>query len=382
MDYQMTNIVDIDMSKRDQHKKSKAPEVLHGLPKGKFGFLISTPDTGKSYTCLSLAYEMATGIHLLGLSTNSEPKKVLYWPMEDGESETMERVIMHLSHFGQPYVELIEKNLKLYNMEDSICHPMEVSTYLQNTHLDTLIAEGKGFDLIIVDTIREASGACDEVKDDRVIKMALQKLAKETGSAVIVTHHLTKEAARGNEPITSISGSGLSETLANSRYQLLVQRHQKKTKDTEYSLSHIKKNYVPKNKVLTQQPLHWTEYSLPLLNLAALSQIEGTSDAFTSTPSKRNTEKAPGPYRDFEIIDSEEQRSSVLRPEPSAVDLEEDPPEQNYPEADSIDMDAATLSEESQEKAKQHKKETSIIGQSDIEKLKSYKKKSQTRNNR
>jgi hypothetical protein len=126
--------------------------------------------------------------------------------------------------------------------------------------------------------------------------------------------------------------------------------------------------------VLTQQPLHWTEYSLPLLNLAALSQIEGTSDAFTSTPSKRNTEKAPGPYRDFEIIDSGEQRSSVLRPEPSAVDLEEDPPEQNYPEADSIDMDAATLSEESQEKAKQHKKKRLSLVKVILKSLKAIRK--------
>lgn len=377
----MTNILDIDMSKREQYKKSKKPEVLHGLPKGKFGFLISTPDTGKSYTCLSLAYEIATGIQLLGLSTNSTPKRVLYWPMEDGESETMERIIMHLSHFGQPYVELIEKNVKLYRMEEAICHPAEVSTYLHSNNLETLISEGKGFDLILIDTIREASGACDEVKDDRIIKMALQRLAKETDSAVIVTHHLTKEASRGNEPITSISGSGLSETLANSRYQILVQRHQKKTKDTEYSFSHIKKNYVPKDKVLTQEPLHWTDYSLPLLNLSALSQIEGTSEAFASDAINSKDDSQSGPYRDFSLIDGEQARGHLLMSDPGILNLE-DPPEQNYPEADSIDMDSAVLSQESKDKAARQKKETSIIGQSDIDKLKSYKAKGKGRANK
>ena len=370
----MSNIVHIDLSKKDQQKRNKPPEILYGLPKGKFGFLISTPDTGKSYTCLSLAYEIATGIKLLGLSTNTTPKKVLYWPMEDGEPETMERVIKHLSKFNSSSVKLVEENLKLYSMEDFICQPMDVSAYLQTSNLDTLISEGKGFDLIIVDTIREASGACDEVKDDRIIKMSLQRLAKETGAAVLVTHHLTKEASRGNEPITSISGSGLSETLANSRYQLLVQRHVKKTKDTDYSLSHIKKNYVPKDKVLNQEPLHWTEYSLPILDLSALKSIESSEDQ-----SKDNKDKEVRNigYRDFQVADSDNDpvgKSSGISH--SAIDLG-DPPEHNYPEADSIDMDAAVISKDSQEKAVQQKKETSIIRESDIERLKSYKKKAQ-----
>lgn len=352
----MTNIVDIDLSKKEQRRKNKTPEVLHGLPKGKFGFLISTPDTGKSYTCLSIAYEISTGISLLGLSTDSTPRKVLYWPMEDGEPETMDRVIKHLSNFNEASVKLIEKNLKLYSMEDFICHPMDVSAYLQTSNLDTLISEGKGFDLIIIDTIREASGACDEVKDDRIIKMSLQRLAKETNAAILVTHHLTKEASRGNETITSVSGSGLSETLANSRYQLLVQRHAKKMKDTDYSLSHIKKNYVPKNKILQQQPLHWTEYSLPILDLSALKKIESGALTVKTTVDKSEDKNKRGGYRKFEAIaDDQGEAGNLIRTPPPSIELE-DPPEPNYPEADSIDMDAAIISKESQAKAAQQKK--------------------------
>jgi len=373
----MTNIVDIDLSKKEQRKKNKQPEVLHGLPKGKFGFLISTPDTGKSYTCLSIAYEISTGISLLGLSTESTPRKVLYWPIEDGEPETMDRVVQHLSNFNNSSVELIQQNLKLYSMEDFICHPMDVSSYLQTSNLDTLISEGRGFDLIIIDTIREASGACDEVKDDRIIKMSLQRLAKETNAAVLVTHHLTKEASRGNETITSVSGSGLSETLANSRYQLLVQRNSKKIKDTDYSMSHIKKNYVPKSKILQQQPLHWTEYSLPILNFSALKEIESDAPITKATVNKAENEKNRQSYRSFETIDMNEKDGSDLIKTPPPFITLEDPPEPDYPEADSIDMDAATISKDSQEKAARHKKETSIIGNGDIEKLMRYKSKAQ-----
>lgn len=369
----MTNIVDIDLSKKDLQKRNKPPEILYGLPKGKFGFLISTPDTGKSYTCLSLAYEIATGVKLLGLSTDSTPKKVLYWPMEDGEPETMERVVTHLSNFNDSSVKLIEENLKLYSMEDFICHPMDVGAYLQTSNLDTLISEGKGFDLIIIDTIREASGACDEVKDDRIIKMSLQRLAKETSAAVLVTHHLTKEASRGNEVITSVSGSGLSETLANSRYQLLVQRHSKKNKGTEYSISHIKKNYVPKNKILNQQPLHWTEYSLPILDLSALKSVESSGEQPKNNMDKPEEAVRNAGYRDFKAVDAgNEPVGKVMRAPSSSIDLDT-PPEHDYPEADSIDMDAAVTSKHSQEKAEQLRKETSIIGQKDIERLIKYK---------
>lgn len=339
----MNNIVNIDLENIDKYQDQIGGHVLYGLPKGKYGFLISTPDTGKSYFCLSLAYEVASNMKILGLAASGEPKKVLYWPVEDGVAVTMGRISKHLKSFSRDDIASIVANMSIYESDQYLCSPHSESAYTSERFLDDLSEHAKSYDLVIIDTVREATGACHEVKDDKVIKLAIQKLANRSGAAILLTHHLTKEASRGNEPITSVSGSGLSETLANSRYQIMIQKTEKKGGGgSVYLLSHIKKNYVPREHLFIDKKFNWSEESLPYI-----FDNSGSSVISKSKPTIQ--------IEDFDDIDME------------------DPPEFDYPEADSIDMDAAKVSAESKARADKRRQETSIIKPEDIDKLRAFK---------
>ena len=339
----MSTIVSIDLKNIDKYQDQIGGHVLYGLPKGKYGFLISTPDTGKSYLCLSLAYEVASSMKILGLAASDEPKKVLYWPVEDDVAITMERISKHLKSFREDDIKDIVNNVSIYKSEQHLCSPYGESADISERFLDELSEVAKEYDLLIIDTVREAVGACHEVKDDKIIKLAIQKLASRSGAAILLTHHLTKEASRGNEPITSVSGSGLSETLANSRYQITIQKTEKRGSGSAvYSLSHIKKNYVPREYLFVEKQFQWSEDSLPYV--------------FNNDDSRPKSKSVSLPH--IEDIDD--------------IDMEE-PPEFDYPEADSIDMDTAKLSAESKARADTKRQETSIIKKEDVDKLRAFK---------
>ena len=333
---------------RDQigkYEEQIGEHVLYGLPKGKYGFLISTPDTGKSYCCLSLAYEIASGTKIMGLAASSEPKRVLYWPVEDGTAVTMGRIAKHLKHFSRDVIKSVTNNLKIYESQEYLCTPLQDSSYASERFLDGFADLAKGYDLVIIDTVREATGACHEVKDDKVIKLALKRLTDRSNAAVLVTHHLTKDASRGNEPITSISGSGLSETLANSRYQIMIQKKQKKRGwGEDYFISHIKKNYVPREYVLVDKTFNWTDCSLPYV------------------------------FHPHTIDEEQGSRAIEYSVEDSLVEVDMTvEPVEDYPEAGSIDMDSAVVSSESKIKADKRREEMSIIKKKDIDGLRAFK---------
>ncbi|NMS64518.1 AAA family ATPase, partial [Vibrio parahaemolyticus] len=112
--------------------------------------------------------------------------------------------------------------------------------------LEKLIATAKGYDLVVIDTLRDAIGSADVVDDDYYIRIALERLANEANVAVLVVHHPTKDVSRGKEIINSVSGSGLSSTLSKSKLHLYLDQLIDKKDGTvqETRLRHIKANYV------------------------------------------------------------------------------------------------------------------------------------------
>ena len=141
---------------------------------------------------------------------------------------------------------MFDKNESLY-----------ISKHKENTSLiDELIEHAKNFDLLVIDTMRESMGCLDEVEDDVIAKLLLQRIAKEANCALLLTHHLTKASSRGEEEITSVSGSGYSQTLANSRLQFALHKDKK---GKTLKLSHIKGNNLELEDRLDGMPLTWSK---------------------------------------------------------------------------------------------------------------------------
>lgn len=241
--------------------------IINGLLRGGVGFLISAPDMGKSHLCLTIAYELATKLPLLGIAGSKDSMRTLIWASEDSISATLPRVEAHLKSFTSKTKSLIAENVSLYTNTDPICDVLAKDSIGKLSSISKLIDTATAYDLLIIDTLRTAVGNADEVKDDALIRQSLDHIAKEANVAILVVHHPTKSVARGNDDVNSVSGSGLSSTLSKSKLHLYLNKTTSKSGKTETTLRHTKANYLTREKQFSPpQVMTWTENSLLCLH--------------------------------------------------------------------------------------------------------------------
>jgi len=274
------NIITLDINSlvKEVNKEGK-DWILNGLRRGGVGFIIAPPDSGKGYLCLSIAYELATGINLIGVIAEEQDQlKTLYWPIEDGTENTAARILKHLDDMNEQSRLLCQKNINLYASQNSIaCSNKLINTEMYNLALNEknkLIKAAQHYDLLIIDTMREAMGSADEVIDDSLINILLKEIADRAGVAILAIHHPTKAVARGTETVNSVSASGLSQTIANSRVNLYIQN---KTKGVGSYLQHIKANFVSNENKINKASIFWSDASLPYLHENELKKLNYSS---------------------------------------------------------------------------------------------------------
>ena len=273
-------------------------QILKGLYRGGVGFLIAPPESGKSYTVLSMAYELALPHSpFLGLRpSNSTTYKTLLWPMEDAGLGLYPRLLRHLANFSQQTKACLKDNISLFQQSD----PLVLGTGINHPLVDSLIEQAKGFDLLVIDTLREAIGAADEVKDDNLVRTLLSRIATEADVAILVVHHPTKEVSRGSAPINSVSGSGLSSTLSKSKLHLYLEQHvEKGTGEQKSYLRHSKANYLTKEegKLIEPVSLFWTDYSLIYRYKEKLAALEDNSISEIPQPVEISRPSRPKPEK-------------------------------------------------------------------------------------
>ena len=90
----------------------------------------------------------------------------------------------------------------------------------------------------------------------------MQTVAKEADVSILAVHHPNKNVARGIEKLSSVSGSGLSRTIANARLLLYLEPGKPgRDKDKGPTLKYLKANLL-RGEERQDIPLEWTSYSL------------------------------------------------------------------------------------------------------------------------
>lgn len=302
----MSNIINLTLESLNPLIDSfNAEQVLAGLSKKEIGFLIATPDTGKGYLSLSIAYELATQLPILGVSGSKEPLKTLYWACEDSNGATATRILNHFSSISPEMTKRIQENVSLYGADAPICCSSRLLNSQANKEAEAarmeLVEAAKDYDLLIIDTLREAIGTASEVDDDLLVKMVLKEIADKANVAILAVHHLTKAATKGQEQITSVSASGFSTTLATSRLQLLLEKEESKSKKVT-KLSHIKGNNLSEGQKSRGVELSWSDMSLVYGNTEAFQVL--TDVGYNPEPQAH----------DFDLSDLEDEPLEELEP--------------------------------------------------------------------
>ena len=189
---------------------------IKGLLKGHIGMLIAAPNIGKSHLALCIAMEHASSMTLMGLSQSSTPKKTLIVSSEDGRGVIRERILRKLEACPDKVKKELLSNLHFSVDLEPMVIPLESSNQEKISHkayLDDLINKFAEFDLVIIDTVTESIGQCDEVKHDRLIKNTFQALAHHSAASILLVHHVNKDEIRGSQEITMASGAGLTSIM-------------------------------------------------------------------------------------------------------------------------------------------------------------------------
>ncbi|CAK2397807.1 MULTISPECIES: AAA family ATPase [Vibrio] len=218
---------------------------IKGLLKGHVGMLIAAPNVGKSHLALCIAMEHASSMSLLGMSAADKPAKTLVLSSEDGAGVIQSRMKEKLVNCTATIKSELKKNLHFLTDIEPIVIPPDSSAQEKVEHkqyLEQLKQIFSEFDLVIVDTVTESIGRCEEVKHDRLIKNVFQSLASESGASLLLVHHVNKEEIRGNQEITMASGAGLTSIMRLTKCLFTLKRN----KDF-LSIKYLKSNYLPEN---------------------------------------------------------------------------------------------------------------------------------------
>jgi RecA-family ATPase len=196
--------------------------VLKGLEASHVGMLIAAPEMGKSHLCFSIAIEHSTQFRLLGLSASTKTQKTLLISAEDSISVIKKQLTQKLAMLPTKIRKLARDNIYPFSTILPLVTPTEASNQEQaavqayTEKLIELIKE-KGISLVVIDTVSEVIGNCDEVKHDRIIKTAFQRIARESGAAVLLVHHVNKAEIKGESEVSMASGAGLTTVMRLSK---------------------------------------------------------------------------------------------------------------------------------------------------------------------
>lgn len=185
---------------------------------------------------------------MVGLSVSTKPSKTLIISAEDNKEIVKQRLIEKLNDLPTKVRNSVKSNLLISNSfdsivaspDDSLQEKAEIDNYVNS--LIESIKENE-IDLVIVDTVSEIIGNCDEVKNDKLIKKAFQKISRESGASILLIHHVNKMEIRGEAEINMASGAGLTSIMRLSKFIFTIT----KSKKDGRVLKFLKANYLNQN---------------------------------------------------------------------------------------------------------------------------------------
>lgn len=201
-----------------------APEldfILPGLKRGTVGALVSPGGVGKSYWSIGLALSVAqkNGTDLTGL--NPSPGRIFLAAAEDPEDVLAQRL--------QAYKPMLPTrgNLDALDIRSLAGHRPKADEGQVPARLDlmdetvyaALAAAAGGYRLIILDTLTRFHNLDENSAPDmkRLLEQ-LERLAAETGAAVLFLHHTSKSSILNGQGAMQQAARGSSVLTDNARW--------------------------------------------------------------------------------------------------------------------------------------------------------------------
>ncbi|MDY0872830.1 bifunctional DNA primase/polymerase [Dongia rigui] len=194
--------------------------VIDGvLPAGGLVVFIAEPGKAKTLNAVEMAFAIARGIPWHGRDTLQG--SVLYFSAEGMLANRLEarRQFDELAGTDIPFA-AIEDGANLRSSADDV-------SALITAALELPERTGHPLRLIVIDTLNQimAGGAENSAEDMGAVIASLGRIKRETGAAVLVIHHLGKDASKGARGHSSLMGAvDTSLEIKNSAVTIEKQR--------------------------------------------------------------------------------------------------------------------------------------------------------------
>lgn len=176
-------------------------QIIHELERGELGMIAAVTNGGKSTLIRNLAITLACGGQLFPVCKMSAPRRVYLLDFETSPSRLQVDFQKMTKHLTNAEKAMVGKNL-------AMCIALDRANWMDDEPLSLSKPEHLNFvrmnalafkaDLIIVDTVSAGFSIGEENSNSEVtarILKPLVRLARETGAAVLMAHHIGK----GNE---------------------------------------------------------------------------------------------------------------------------------------------------------------------------------------
>lgn len=232
--------------------------VLPGLLPGTFGLIVAPGATGKSQLALDIAVSTAVRRPVAGgLFPASAPGKTVLLAAEDSDRILAER-IRGLLDLGERGDARIYDSLVLLPMAGESC--TLVADGRVTTLFDELVAIANGARLVIIDPLRRVHDGDENCSDDMTrLVVAMERLGKATGAAVIGLHHANRASVA--DTASQHAARGSTALVDGARWQLNLSRMDEKTATHHLISEGDRPRYAaadfPKTNYLAPRPRVW-----------------------------------------------------------------------------------------------------------------------------
>ncbi len=201
---------------------NKLDFILPGLLVGTVGEIIAPGASGKSFWLLQAALSIASGENLAGFQVDKSGE-VLYINLEDPTEIVQNRIISMGTLLHKEAREKAIINTSIVDMRG------EMIDIINDKHLDIIIKMSYGVRLIIIDTLSRIHTA-DENKNGEMagVVSRLEKIAKETGAAVLIAHHANKMSQVDDLKEHQAASRGASALVDNARFVCYINKMSEK----------------------------------------------------------------------------------------------------------------------------------------------------------
>jgi len=226
--------------------------IFPGVERGEIAIFAGAGGLGKSFLVQEWAMQMAAGEKMTGIKNFSSPgRKILFVSLEGGEKEIQKRAVAIFRAF--PVLEKKEKEIQknLYMCSRRGMAPLFFAEKENTEKIQEYVEFFKNFDFVILDPLSRVFCGEETNTNFSILVSWLEKIAIQANVAILLLHHVAKNAVVDRYDDTWVGIRGGSTLITSVRCALTLSLPKK----NQNSQEQVKLNFVKLNNTAPIPPI-------------------------------------------------------------------------------------------------------------------------------